>query len=40
MEVRKIYEELNELLCNQNDALKDLVWTIAQNRKLSRPRNV
>ena len=40
MEVKKIYEELNELLCNQNDALKDLVWTIAQNQKLSRPRNV
>lgn len=40
MEVRKVYEELSELLCNQNDALKDLVWTMAQNQKLSRPRNV
>ena len=33
MEVRKIYEELNELLCNQNDALKDLASTYNQFMK-------
>lgn len=40
MEVKRVYEELNELLCNQENALKELVWTIAQNQKLNRPRNV
>lgn len=40
MEARKIYDELSELLCSQNDALKDLVWTIFQNQKLNRPRNI
>lgn len=40
MEVRKIYDELSELLCNQDKALKELVWTIAKNQKLARPRNI
>lgn len=40
METREIYDELSQLLCNQDKALKDLVWTIDRNQKLSRPRNV
>ena len=40
MEARQVYDELSQLLCNQDSALKDLVWTIAQNQKLSRPRNI
>ena len=39
MEVREVYDELRKLLCNQDKALKELVWTIAKNQKLSRPRN-
>ena len=40
METKEIYDELCNLLCNQDKALKELVWTIARNQKLSRPRNV
>ncbi len=40
MEAREVYDELSELLCNQDKALKELVWTIFKNQKLSRPRNV
>lgn len=40
METKKVYNELSAMLCNQDNALKELVWTIAQNQKLSRPRNV
>ena len=40
MEVKEIYNELNELLCTQDKALKELVWTVARNQKLSKPKNV
>ena len=40
METKEIYDELCNLLCNQDKALKELVWTIVRNQKLSRPRNV
>lgn len=40
METQEVYNELKELLCNQDKALKELVWTIARNQKLSRPKNV
>ena len=40
MDVSKIYSELSELLCNQDKALKKLVWTVAQNEKITRPKNV
>lgn len=39
METKELYNELRDLLCNQDKALKDLVWTIARNRKLNRPKN-
>ena len=40
METQDIYNELREMLCNQDKALKELVWTIARNKKLNRPKNV
>ena len=40
MDIREKYNELNSLLCNQDKALKELVWTIHQNKKLAIPRNV
>lgn len=40
MEVKEIYNDLRELLCNQDKALKDLVWTINRNQKLARPKNI
>ena len=39
METQEVYNELRELLCNQDKALKELVWTIARNQKLNRPKN-
>ncbi len=39
MDVKNVYNELNEMLCNQDKALKELVWTIEQNKKLKRPKN-
>lgn len=40
MNTKKIYNELKEMLCNQDKALKELVWTVARNEKLDRPKNV
>lgn len=40
METQNVYNELKEMLCNQDKALKELVWTIARNKKLSKPKNV
>lgn len=39
MDANKIYSELSELLCNQDKALKNLVWTVVQNQKLAKPKN-
>lgn len=40
MEAQEVYNELKAMLCNQDKALKELVWTIIRNQKLSRPKNV
>lgn len=40
MNANKIYNELSKLLCNQDNALKELVWITMQNQKLVRPKNV
>lgn len=40
MDTTKIYNEVRELFCTQDKALKELIWTIATNQKLSRPKNV
>lgn len=40
MNLNETYEELRSLLCNQDRVLKELVWTIARNQKLDKPRNV
>lgn len=40
MEVKEIYNELSSFLCNQDDALKELVWNISQNAKLDKPKNI
>lgn len=40
MDAKKIYNELNELLCNQDKALKKLVWSVVQNEKLTKPKNI
>ena len=40
MEVKDVYNDLCDLLCNQDKALKELVWTIDRNKKLSHPKNI
>lgn len=40
MNTKDIYSELSSLLCNQDRVLKDLILTLANNRKVARPKNV
>lgn len=40
MDTKNIYNNLKEMLCSQDMALKELVFTIARSQKLVRPKNI